>query len=301
MRYLVFAVVAGLFPAVSFAEEARPSLSLTGQATVSVEPDEAYITIGIDTKSMDASKAIQTNNANMEGLYATLGEFKINKKNIQTLSFAFNKSYRVEKLDEQGNTRQVFDGYVVNNVVRITVCDYAEILGKLITRVAKEGSDKITDTVTSPDVPVAPIVPFQPNRDTRKFREDPPDNSSGRPSITPVEPNVAPQSVPHGTQSFVTIADIAFGSSKSKEKLDEARAEAIKDANTKAAMYAKNGGFKIVKLLHVSEGYVGIPRAEMAYSRSMATADSTPVSGGSLSYSMSVSCSWEIASVNGAE
>jgi len=309
MRYLIFAVVAGLFPAIGFAEES-PRLTVTGEATVSAEPDEAYLTIGIDSKSFASDDAIKLNNVRMNELYDTLtGEFDIPKKDIKTLSFTFNKSFRKEPT---GNTTKlVWDGYVANNVVRVTVRNYQDVLGRLITKVAASGATKRHDVDITlekdTNVDNRDITP-----DPKKTLEEPTANPTGqldqkserRPNkdveVTPEQPGL-PNGKRDGehiavwvrSNSSVTIRNIAFGSSKAEEKLDEARALALKSAFKKAQRYASTGKFRLGRLMLVSEQqqYHAYPQAESALRDA---SSETPVSGGSLSYSLSVSCIWEI-------
>lgn len=222
--------------AVAYADENPSLISVTGTASVSATPDEAYVSVVVDNKNADPSVAISSNNKSMSALYDALSEFDIAKKDIQTTAFVFEKVYRNEKEpDASGNVKRVFDGYKVTNSIRVTVCDFSNApFGKLITKLAEDGA--------------------------------------------------------------TTISDISFGSKKAAAKLDEARAAAMRDALNKAHLYAEAGEFKLGHLKNVSEQLYQ-PRGMMYESMSAksASADVTPVSGGSLNYTISVNATWNIA------
>ena len=96
-------------------------------------------------------------------------------------------------------------------------------------------------------------------------------------------------------QAGVTdMGQVSFGSTEATAKLDEARKLAMQDALKKAKIYSENGDFKLVRITNLTEQQ---SRGREIYSRAMAaSADSSavPVSGGALSFSMTIHVSWEI-------
>lgn len=93
------------------------------------------------------------------------------------------------------------------------------------------------------------------------------------------------------------MGQVSFGSTEATAKLDEARKLAMQDALKKAKIYAENGDFKLVRITNLSEQQ---SRGREIYARAaLASADSmaVPVSGGALSFSMTIQVSWEIEPV----
>jgi len=91
------------------------------------------------------------------------------------------------------------------------------------------------------------------------------------------------------------VAGIRFAVLDTQKLMDEARQTAMKDAVRRAQLYADAGGFKLGKVLVVQETQRIIPR--MYAAAAVARADSAPavpVSGGELSYSVSINVSFDI-------
>lgn len=222
-------------PALAVEEISR--LTLSGTGTVTVEPDEGYITVGVDIVAPTSAEALLTNSTSMSKLFTSLDTLGVAKKDIRTLEFSISEHYAqvdTEKKDAIGNPiyRTVKDGYQVSNLIRVTVCDL-EKFGKVLDTVVQDGANRI-----------------------------------------------------HG---------IEFGSSKAGESLEKAREAATADAVRKAKVLTKGLDVSLGRVLNLSE--IGGGRRELGYAkRSAAEAESmdVPVSGGTLSYSVSVNVQWEL-------
>lgn len=179
---------------------------------------------------------VRANSTAVRKLYTTLKDKGVSEDNLQTLDFSLSENYKsvVEKDDDGKRVqKQVKDGFVVSNTVRVTVCEL-EKFGEVLDALVADGANSV-----------------------------------------------------HG---------ISFGSSKAKEKLDEARKLATADALRKAKLLTEGLGVKPGRVLAISEGGGNTPRL-LSYSASMprdATPENVPVSGGSLSFSVSVTVVWEL-------
>jgi len=210
----------------------QSTISLSGTGVVEAQPDEGYITLGVNTKAATSAEAVRDNTKAMQSVYEALSVFEIQKKDVQTTQFSVQQNYKYIK-DEQGNRNAVPDGFVVTNMVRITVCNLDQF-GKVLDAVVQNGANVV-----------------------------------------------------HG---------ITFGSSKADELLDEARARAVADALRKARIYTKGLDVSLGDVLTITEsGSYNQPNYKYARMAMVAEAASdVPVSGGSLSFSMTVSIVWEI-------
>lgn len=92
------------------------------------------------------------------------------------------------------------------------------------------------------------------------------------------------------------VQGISFTVEDDAALLDAARAEAMRAATRKAALYAEAGDFTVGRILSISETRGAIPYAAMA-PRMMAeakSADSVPIAPGEQEMSVTVTVSWEI-------
>jgi len=240
-----FALLIGLvalLPTVAQAEEIS-TLNLTGTGVVKVQPDEGYITVGMVTRAKKSALAVRENSVAMSKLFATLKAKGVKEQNIQTVDFTLAEVYKQvwvgktwEERDEddpkQKTQKSVRDGYIVRNIIHITVCELDKF-GEVLDALVEDGAN--------------------------------------------------------------TVHSIHFGYSKSKDALDRAREEAVADAARKSKFLTAGLGVKTGKVLSISESVGGGPRP--MYSPQMAAAeraDNVPVSGGSLSFSVTVSIRWEL-------
>lgn len=95
-----------------------------------------------------------------------------------------------------------------------------------------------------------------------------------------------------------SVRSISFGSSKATELTDQARAAAVKRLTTKVKIYTSGLGIELGKVISVREQQQSYGRNKM-YARSSALSDGVPetaVSGGSLSFSATVTVTWSLAS-----
>jgi uncharacterized protein len=93
------------------------------------------------------------------------------------------------------------------------------------------------------------------------------------------------------------VQRIAFGSSKANEKMMEARKKAVEDAMAKATVIADALNVKLIRVISVTEDNYSHNRDQVYISSGPGegrTGRSVPLSGGSLSYKVTVFIKWEI-------
>jgi uncharacterized protein len=95
-----------------------------------------------------------------------------------------------------------------------------------------------------------------------------------------------------------TINGVNFGIDKPEGYINEARIAAIKDAMAKADLYARAAGYKVQRIVTISENaYMPSPPQMMARMAMAGVAESapTPVSGGEVSLTVDVNVVFELA------
>lgn len=91
-------------------EKVQRTLTVTGTAEVSVQPDICYISFGVETfHKKSAREAYRTNAELMSAVSEAVKATGIAPKDMQTTSFSVTPQYRYEDT----NRRRLFDGYRV--------------------------------------------------------------------------------------------------------------------------------------------------------------------------------------------
>jgi uncharacterized protein YggE len=93
-----------------------------------------------------------------------------------------------------------------------------------------------------------------------------------------------------------TIDGVQFGIEDSDTLLDEARREAVRKLMSKADLYADAGGFDLGRILNMSEsgGWNQPPQPQFYARAALAEASSTPIEGGQLKLTVTVSATFAI-------
>lgn len=144
IRTLLMGLVFGL-SSFAYAAEERPSMSIHGTGTVKAKPDEGYIVVGVSTVAHKSAAAVATNTKIMRDLYRTLADKGVKEEGLRTIEFSVADHYKtVYEKDDDGKrqARQVKDGYVVNNVVHVTVCDLNKF-GDVLDAVTANGANEV--------------------------------------------------------------------------------------------------------------------------------------------------------------
>ena len=90
------------------------------------------------------------------------------------------------------------------------------------------------------------------------------------------------------------INSVQFGIEESMEALDEARMGAITDAQRKAELYAQAAGYRVARIVNISEGGGYQPPMPMATRMVSAEASSTPIARGEVSLTADVNVTFEL-------
>ncbi|MCS6907073.1 MAG: SIMPL domain-containing protein [Anaerolineales bacterium] len=121
------------------ASEGTPrTLSVTGTGKSYLEPDIAYIYIGVHTENAEAGKAVTENTTRSQKVIEALKKFNIADKDIQTTNFSI---YPQQQFDSQGKVTGVI--YVVDNTVYVALRDLSKI-GELLDAVVNAGANNIS-------------------------------------------------------------------------------------------------------------------------------------------------------------
>ncbi len=131
-RASIVAIALALFASPALAQTALPpAISVTGEATMSVAPDQAQVDGGVTSDGKTAREASDANNAAMGKVLLALKSAGIDEKDYQTSRLSLQPKYAPER---SGPSTVV--GYRASNRVTIKVRDVTKIAGVIDILVA---------------------------------------------------------------------------------------------------------------------------------------------------------------------
>ncbi|HSM36501.1 MAG TPA: SIMPL domain-containing protein [Longimicrobiales bacterium] len=117
------------------------TVAVTATGSVDAVPDQAILTIAVETVGGTAEEALGENAARADAVIRTLMDAGIERADIGTASFGLNPEYaRPERGAEQQEPRIV--GYRAYNMLRVVVDDLAAA-GEIIDAAARAGGNRI--------------------------------------------------------------------------------------------------------------------------------------------------------------
>ena len=135
---------AGAFPASALLQVggSQSGIWVTGQGTLSLEPDLALVNIGVETQAATVAQARNEAANAMAAIVAAVKARGLVDRDIQTRSFNIFPQYEFPEVFEDGRRvrRQVLVGYTVSNSASIKVRDLDSV-GPIIDDVANAGGD----------------------------------------------------------------------------------------------------------------------------------------------------------------
>jgi uncharacterized protein YggE len=132
------AVFAGaLLVTPALAQMAEPaSISVTGEATVSVPPDLAQVEAGVTSDAKTAREASEANNAAMGKLLLALKAANIDQKDVQTSRLSLQPQYTPNRAGPAA-----IAGYRASNRVTVRLHDVTKVAGIIDTLVGAGATD----------------------------------------------------------------------------------------------------------------------------------------------------------------
>jgi len=120
-------------------EMTKRTITVNGTGEITVEPDAAYVNLGVLTKGKTADEAQQENARVYEQLNKVLSDFKIDSKDVKTVGFYVYPQYRYEEGKEPTIT-----GYTATHTIQITYRDLVRI-GELLDAATKAGVNQVNN------------------------------------------------------------------------------------------------------------------------------------------------------------
>ena len=135
---LIFATSARAQATPPVSDQQPRTLSFNGSGTVSIQPDIAYIQIGVHTEGANAQETVASNNQQSQQLIDALSKAGIAAKDIQTSNFSISPR---QEWDANGQPTGKIT-YIVDNSVSVTVRDLTKI-GSILDAAVQAGANNI--------------------------------------------------------------------------------------------------------------------------------------------------------------
>jgi uncharacterized protein len=142
---MIAAVFATFFPALALAQQLElvprvPSITVSADALVSVEPDQAEIDIGVIAEAKTAAQAAKDNAAKLAAVIAEVKKLLKAGDQTKTVGYSVTPTYRTPSPREGGKPEIV--GYTATNVVQVKMAGIQDV-GGLIDAATAAGANRI--------------------------------------------------------------------------------------------------------------------------------------------------------------
>ena len=129
-------------PAASQSGSSESGIWVTGEGSVTLEPDLATLGLGVEARGETVSDAIAEASTAMDAVLGALRGQGVQDRDVQTRNFNVWPEYEYQEVMRDGARRQtrVLVGYVVSNTVTAKIRDLDSV-GEVIDDVAAAGGD----------------------------------------------------------------------------------------------------------------------------------------------------------------
>ena len=115
-----------------------PSVTVTGEAVITVEPDQAEIDIGVLTQARTGLQAGRDNAAKADRIAAAIKKLLAAGDEVKTASYALSPNYRHPK---EGGQPEIV-GYTATNILRVKT-GAQDRIGRLIDAAMDSGANRV--------------------------------------------------------------------------------------------------------------------------------------------------------------
>lgn len=137
MRHIAAATLAALVWNPAMADTPPPSVSVSGDAVISVAPDRAEIAAGVTTQGKTAKQASEANNKAMGDVLLALKGAGLDQKDLQTSQLSLQPQFE----NRNSGGQQQIVGYRATNRVTVKLRDVALVAGTIDALVGAGAND----------------------------------------------------------------------------------------------------------------------------------------------------------------
>jgi len=122
-------------------DPSEQTISVTGSATTSSEPDTLIVVLGVESESKTANESLSKNSDSLNSVISSLTNSGISEVDIQTSNFRIYPLYDSIK-DSNGNYQQILIGYRVSNILSIQT-EKIDSAGSIIDTAVSSGANRV--------------------------------------------------------------------------------------------------------------------------------------------------------------
>jgi len=134
---LTLALLLPVFAQAEHAAAPGATITVSGNATVTLKADYAQVTVGVSTKAPTVEEASQKNTAAIHAVISALTEAGVLEEDIATSNYSVNAEYDYSSMGGQRLT-----GYNVSNQLNVTIRDM-EHIGATLDKATAAGANTI--------------------------------------------------------------------------------------------------------------------------------------------------------------
>ena len=116
----------------------RPTIRVSGEATVTAKPDQAELNIGVVTQAATGQAAATQNAQKQDAVLSELRKLLGAAADIKTISYSLSPNYRYPKEGGQ----PTIAGYTASNIVQVKTNDLPQV-GKVIDIATQSGANTV--------------------------------------------------------------------------------------------------------------------------------------------------------------
>ena len=118
------------------------TISVTGQANTSVDPDRLNIRFGVEIQKPTAKEALDENTANMNAIVDAIKATGVTDKEVSTSQFTIYPVYESYQEKETGIYKQKLVGYSVSNIITVETANLG-IASEIIDGAVSAGANRV--------------------------------------------------------------------------------------------------------------------------------------------------------------
>ena len=122
-------------------DPSEQTISVSGSATVSSDPDTLIIVLGVESEAKTANASLSQNSNSLNSVISSLSNSGISEDDIQTSNFSIYPLYDSIK-DSDGNWQQILNGYRVSNILLIQT-EKIDSAGDIIDAAVSSGANRV--------------------------------------------------------------------------------------------------------------------------------------------------------------
>ena len=121
-------------------DPSEQTISVTGSATASSEPDTLIVVLGVESEAKSANESLSKNSNSLNSVISSLTSSGISEDDIQTSNFRIYPLYDFS----DSKDKQILIGYRVSNILSIQT-DKIDSAGNIIDAAVSSGANRVDD------------------------------------------------------------------------------------------------------------------------------------------------------------